>query len=303
MELKRDREVESNRNHPLDPGVAFAAVHSKATEHEKMKNDEERMSLFWRVFGGTILSICALVGITLFNNFSSSLSELRSDINRINEARGDLVKKDEFNTRISTNYDRVQQLQTQNTTQNASITSLQTAVGEMKDRMAALKLDVDTARKDAIAAGETAKKEMAATLELARKEQSAINDGLKKEVAAIEGVKVRLTAAETMKKEIDAIKKELGALDAAKEKLAMILLELKDHRDELGKLRQDTERNQAGDAERKKSRDEQYAKLLDTMKDLDKAVRVCSEKIARLEGSVTPTKAVTPSGEKKSGDE
>ena len=144
---------------------------------------------------------------------------------------------------------------------------------------------------------------MAATLDLARKEQSAINDGLKKDVAAIEGVKVRLTAAEGMKKEIDAIKKELGALDAAKEKLTMILAELKDHRDELGKLRQDTERNQAGDAERKKSRDDQYAKLLDAMKELDKAVRTCSEKIARLEGSVTPAKPVAAASEKKSGDE
>ena len=139
MELKRDRDVESNRHNQFDPGVAFAAVHSKSSEHEKMKHDEERMSLFWRVFGGTILSICALVGITLFNNFSSSLAELRSDINRINEARGDLVKKDEFNTRISTNYDRVQQLQTQNTSQNSSITSLQAAVAEMKDRLAAMK--------------------------------------------------------------------------------------------------------------------------------------------------------------------
>jgi hypothetical protein len=62
---------------------------------------EERMSLFWRVFGGTLLSIAALIVITLYQQFSGSLNELRGDILRLNEARGDLVKKDELNTRMS----------------------------------------------------------------------------------------------------------------------------------------------------------------------------------------------------------
>src|SRR5262245_57585610 len=62
---------------------------------------EERMSLFWRVFGGTLLSIAALVVVTLYNQFTSSVNELRSDVARLNEARADLIKKDEFNTRLS----------------------------------------------------------------------------------------------------------------------------------------------------------------------------------------------------------
>ncbi|HKI33894.1 MAG TPA: hypothetical protein VKA46_18720 [Gemmataceae bacterium] len=63
---------------------------------------EERISLFWRVFGGTLLSIAALVVVTLYQQFSSSLNDLRGDVVRLNEARSDLVKKDEFNSRMST---------------------------------------------------------------------------------------------------------------------------------------------------------------------------------------------------------
>jgi hypothetical protein len=62
---------------------------------------EERMSLFWRVFGGTLLSIVALVVITLYQQLNGSLNELRADILRLDEARGDLVKKDELNTRMA----------------------------------------------------------------------------------------------------------------------------------------------------------------------------------------------------------
>jgi hypothetical protein len=63
---------------------------------------DERISLFWRVFGGTLLSIAALVLVTLYQQFTSSINELRGDVVRLNEARGDLVKKDEFNSRLAT---------------------------------------------------------------------------------------------------------------------------------------------------------------------------------------------------------
>jgi hypothetical protein len=62
---------------------------------------EERLSLFWRVFGGTLLSIAALVVVTLYQQFTSSINDLRHDIARLNEADANLVKKDEFNARAS----------------------------------------------------------------------------------------------------------------------------------------------------------------------------------------------------------
>ena len=140
--------------------------------------DDQKMSLFWRVFGGTILSIVALVAITLFNNVMTSLSDLRAELTKANEARAtavndlradiargadaraDLVRKDEFNTRLSTNWTQVQAVQAQTNAQNAIVTSLKAELDGLKDRLT---------------------------------RQTADADGLKKDVAALEGVKDRLT--------------------------------------------------------------------------------------------------------------
>jgi len=61
---------------------------------------EERLPIFWRIFGSTVLSIAALVAITLYQQVNSSLNEIRSDLSHLNENQGDAVKKDEFNSRI-----------------------------------------------------------------------------------------------------------------------------------------------------------------------------------------------------------
>lgn len=207
------------------------------------KTDEERMSLFWRVFGGTILSICALAGITLFNNLSGTLSEMRRDIGQANEARAaaiaelrqemakaaearaDLVRKDEFATRLTSNWDRMSTLQQQNNTQNATLTSLKTEV---------------------------------------------------------DGVKERVTKQVT---DTDSVRKDVAALEAVKERVAGLVVDLKSGRDDAMKLRGEVDRNQAADMERKLSRDTQYKQIDEALKELQKGVQECREKIARLEGS------------------
>lgn len=54
------------------------------------------MSPFWRVFGATLLSIAALVIITLAQQFTSILTEVRQDLNRMHEARAELARKEEL---------------------------------------------------------------------------------------------------------------------------------------------------------------------------------------------------------------
>jgi septal ring factor EnvC (AmiA/AmiB activator) len=75
---------------------------------------EERISLFWRVFGGTLLSIAALVVVTLYQQFGNSLLELRNDMIRLNEAHADMIKKDEFNNRMNSVWNNMKDLQTAN---------------------------------------------------------------------------------------------------------------------------------------------------------------------------------------------
>jgi len=62
---------------------------------------EEKISVFWRVFGGTLLSIAALVCMTIYQQFSASLTDLRAGINHLTEFYAEVVKKDELNTRTN----------------------------------------------------------------------------------------------------------------------------------------------------------------------------------------------------------
>jgi chromosome segregation ATPase len=219
------------------------------------KADDERLSLFWRVFGGTILSVTALVAITLFNNVMTTLSELRSEINKLNEHRAELVRKDEFNTRMSSNWDRIQNLQAQNNTQNATLTSHRTELDGYKERLT----------------------KQATDLEAARKDTAAVLDGLKKEAAAA----------------VDGLKRDVAAIDVLKEKVSTLVVDAKAHREDYQKLRQDVDKNQAADQERKARRDEQYKELEKTLKEMQAAIQDCQVKLARLEGAAAP-KPSTP---------
>jgi hypothetical protein len=253
----QDDSIDRNGQPDLTPVVATAMRGADLTETPPPKKEEEHYSLFWRVFGGTILSIVALVCITIYNNVSSSIAELRSEVNRANEtranavaelrndlgraneARADLIRKDEFNSRLSNNWERVQGVQQQYTAVNATLTSLKTELDGIKDRTARQSIDLDAMKK----------------------EQSATTDAFKKDVAA---------------------------LDTLKEKLATLVADMKTARDDLQKLTTSVDRNQAHDLERKAHRDGQYKQIDETLKELQRGLQDCREKLARFEGQYAP---------------
>ncbi|MFO0804483.1 MAG: hypothetical protein U0791_15330 [Gemmataceae bacterium] len=209
------------------------------------KKEEEKISLFWRVFGGTILSIVALVSITLFNNLQSSISDLRGELSREREARAGLAKKDDVDARIKTQYERIRVVE-----------GYKAEIEAIKERASANAMGAETIRKD----------------------MSASLDAIKKETAGIEVLKERIALLETLKKDV-------AALDALKEKLAAANTELKTVREDIAKASQEVEKNKAADLERKNSRDAQTKMFEETIKELQKDVQACREKIARLEGS------------------
>lgn len=135
-------------------------------EPRTRRTDEERMSLFWRVFGGTMVSVAALVGITIYNNLSGTLSELRGEVSRLNEAKAEAAKKDELNTLR---------------TQVATYAEYRREIDSLKERASKYRTELEEVKKEAGAAVETA-----------RKEQGATNDTIKKDVAALEMQKERL---------------------------------------------------------------------------------------------------------------
>ena len=244
-----DSEIENRQ----DGGETLTAIETarsitsspvSAPKHDE-KKDEEKMSLFWRVFGGTILSIVALVAITLYNSLANSIGDLRSELSREREARTALAKKDDVDARIKTQYERIRTLE-------------------------GYKVDIESIRERASAnavASETVKKDLGASL-----------DSLKKDTAGLELLKERVAV-------LDALKKDIAGIDGLKEKVATLTVDLKVARDEVQKAQQEVEKNKAADLERKLFRDAQAKQLDETIKELQKNVQACREKIARLEGS------------------
>ena len=116
------------------PVLALETLRSTSTPLEPAPAaKEERLSVFWRVFGGTMLSIAALVVLSLCQYFNNSLNGLRGDLARVNddlhkeighltadlrkdlsrlcESQADLVKKDDYAARIKSIWDSMKELQ------------------------------------------------------------------------------------------------------------------------------------------------------------------------------------------------
>jgi hypothetical protein len=98
-----------------------------ATPPSMPAKGEEKLPVFWRVFGATLLSIAALVIITLCQHFAGHLNELhtemehisqdlRKDIAHLNENDANLVKKEDFNSRITSVWNSIKDLQTLSST-------------------------------------------------------------------------------------------------------------------------------------------------------------------------------------------
>ncbi|CAN5253000.1 hypothetical protein BH11PLA2_BH11PLA2_30410 [soil metagenome] len=144
-----------------EPEIALAVSRVSPTPSYS-KADEEKMHVFWRVFGGAIVSVTALVGLTLYNNVQSGIVELRSEMAKNTELRAELIRKDEFNTRMSASYERINGVMTQTNTLNATVVSLKTDLDSQKERIAKTTLDLDGTRKDNSTAIEVVKKDVAA---------------------------------------------------------------------------------------------------------------------------------------------
>jgi hypothetical protein len=101
-------------------GLATETLRRSASSEEPEQKGGG-ISTFWKVFGGTLLSIAALAIITLCQHFNGRLNALQTDIEyqtndlrkelgRLCETQTDLLKKDEFGTRLKTVWDELKDL-------------------------------------------------------------------------------------------------------------------------------------------------------------------------------------------------
>ena len=89
-----------------------AAESAKAGEEAGKDKEEKSIPLFWRVFGGTVLSMVSLVVMTAYSGFNASLAEtkgnlaslgteVRKETARLEETMAGLSRKEELATTMS----------------------------------------------------------------------------------------------------------------------------------------------------------------------------------------------------------
>ena len=207
MVLKRtDSDDQTERN----SGTVLAIEslrNARSSSEPTRKGDDEKVSVFWRVFGGTILSIVALAGITLYNNLTTNIAELRAEVSRLNEGKAEWAKKDD-----------VQSVRTQLTTQ----AGYRGEIDSLKERASKSRVEADALRKD-VSGIEVVKEKVSA---LAADSKSALDEAnkLRQELAKNQaGDLSRQEFRDTQMKKLDETVKEFQkALTDAREKIARL---------------------------------------------------------------------------------
>jgi len=106
--------------------------------------EENRMPLFWRVFGGTVLSIAALGCVTAYQQLTGGINEVRSDLNHTSEnlrkevgqvcaTQAELTRKDEFNTRMKSVWDNLKDLRAE----SGAVAALRERCGVLEQQLKA----------------------------------------------------------------------------------------------------------------------------------------------------------------------
>jgi hypothetical protein len=112
---------------------------------------EEKISIFWRVFGGTLLSIAALAVMTVYQQFSSSLNELRNNMNHLHETHVDMVKKEDLNARSTSIWTALNQVKDEVPTQKTHVAQLEVMVQSLQQERKELSLQVQMLREKLVA--------------------------------------------------------------------------------------------------------------------------------------------------------
>jgi hypothetical protein len=181
---------------------------SQSSESSPPAKGEERLSIFWRVFGGTLLSIAALVILTVCQYFNSSLNELRNDLGRIN----DEIRKDmtHLNTDLRKDLGHVNEF-------HANVVKMDEFNGRMKSVWDSIK-NLQDDKESVVVLREKAAMlvEMFKTGELERKE-------LAREVQRLREVKAVADDRQELLREVQSLRERLAALEGTKQSAAAVI--------------------------------------------------------------------------------
>jgi DNA repair exonuclease SbcCD ATPase subunit len=156
-----------SERHLILAAETLRAGESVPIKVQREEKPEERISLFWRLFGGTLLSICALAVLNAYQSLNNNIHEVRADLGRLRDSNGELIRKDDFNARQQSLWTSIRDLQT-----------LQTAVTVQNNKLGLLEQQTGTAERDhkeimTLSAALTAMREKDALLEKVVKDAEA----------------------------------------------------------------------------------------------------------------------------------
>lgn len=84
-------------------------------EEKKEKKPEDGMPLFWKLCSAALLTVTAMVVVTLYNQLSLSSGQVRADLgavrNDIGQMRNELVSKEDYNLRLERTVEAIKELQ------------------------------------------------------------------------------------------------------------------------------------------------------------------------------------------------
>jgi methyl-accepting chemotaxis protein len=199
------------------------------------KSGEEKVSIFWRIFGGTILSIVCLVIISAYQSLTGTLKDLNGEINQLKESKADFVKKDDFAASRTKIWDRFttdgQQIQAMTTTLATVKNDLGRQDQAIKDEVARLAGSIKSLQDE--------KREILASTQAAvgqvRDRQTAFEQQLRTAEQSLKAVEQQLKAVEQCARDIQAANVALSALQAASTTRELQVKQAEEQRAELCK--------------------------------------------------------------------
>ena len=124
-EFEDDQDIQRDQSRATvlaDEAMRSAATPSATALSGASASTGEKIPLFWQIFGGTIVSVVALMIITVFSQLNSNATDLRRDVNQL---QAEQVRKDELNVRLSALWKSINDLQAT----TASRASLEESIG------------------------------------------------------------------------------------------------------------------------------------------------------------------------------
>lgn len=167
-------------------------------------SSEERVSLFWRIFGGALLSITALGVLTAYQSVSSSISDLRTSLSHLSESKAEFVKKDEYASFRQKTWDSLNEI-------HKEMAALATPLNQVKDRVAQLE-------------------EQNKAIAMERREMQQTQAHIKERVLQLEQ---EITAIKAGQKDVVAIQRAITALQEKSVLRDQQLKQMDDERKEL----------------------------------------------------------------------